>query len=416
MREIFGQASKNIDGYRASIASKDVEIERLKGELEESSVSEQSYKSKYEAQQLTIETLNTEITSQKTFYGTEIKRLEAKTRQLSNQLEQTKNNYDQYKKRAHVLLEKNKEKSDSGRVNELEELVQQLQSQKTKYELEQAEKSEHQLLLEHDIRKAIDRIHELETTQNNMAKERDNKDKTIRELSQTFATDKESLEKKLQSTTLAHNQVMQQLNELKSQYNNQADIISTTKEETDDDMTQRYIDMKMRVHELEESNDSLYQQLLLKDNEIEKLIVSTPTSPPAEDLNNIPIVKDDEMDNKRYIGNDVYASMSSLLSPLVSRQIPDERIGLEKQVQRLSEMLHESQDKVNALKSQEKILKDELRKIDAFEKRQDVNVEYLKNVLVKFLMSGNKQAMVPILAKLLCLDTAETNTLMEKCI
>lgn len=30
-----------------------------------------------------------------------------------------------------MLLEKNKEKSDSGRVNELEELVQQLQSQKT---------------------------------------------------------------------------------------------------------------------------------------------------------------------------------------------------------------------------------------------------------------------------------------------
>lgn len=49
--EIFGQASKNIDGYRASIASKDVEIERMKGELEESRVSEQSFKSNCEAQQ-----------------------------------------------------------------------------------------------------------------------------------------------------------------------------------------------------------------------------------------------------------------------------------------------------------------------------------------------------------------------------
>lgn len=29
--------------------------------------------------------------------------------------------------------------------------------------------------------------------------------------------------------------------------------------------------------------------------------------------------------------------------------------------------------------------------MDAFEKRQDMNVEYLKNVLVKFLMSENKQ-------------------------
>ncbi|KAI9365642.1 hypothetical protein BD770DRAFT_376956 [Pilaira anomala] len=115
---------------------------------------------------------------------------------------------------------------------------------------------------------------------------------------------------------------------------------------------------------------------------------------------------------------DVYASMSSLLSPLVSQhqQKPDERIGLEKQVQRLSEMLHETQDEVNALKSQEKILKDELRKIDAVEKRQDMNVEYLKNVLIKFLMSENKQAMVPIIAKLLCLDKTETNKMMESCI
>lgn len=192
-----------------------------------------------------------------------------------------------------------------------------------KYELEQAEKAEHQLLLEHDIRKAIDRIHELETNQNNITKERDNKDKIIRELTQASIVDKENLEKsnvslefkniiltlliELQSTTSAYNQTMQQLQELKNQYNTQSQLINTTKEEKDDDMTQRYIDLKMRVHELEESNDSLYQQLLLKDNEIEKLIVSTPIAPPAEDVNNnIPLVKDDEMDNKKYIGNDVY--------------------------------------------------------------------------------------------------------------
>jgi hypothetical protein len=53
--------------------------------------------------------------------------------------------------------------------------------------------------------------------------------------------------------------------------------------------------------------------------------------------------------------------MSSLLSPLVTRQIPDEKLGLQKQVERLSELLQESEEKNIALKSQEKILKDELR-------------------------------------------------------
>lgn len=49
--EIFGQASKNIDGYRASIASKEAEIERLNSELEECQTSEQKFKSLSELQQ-----------------------------------------------------------------------------------------------------------------------------------------------------------------------------------------------------------------------------------------------------------------------------------------------------------------------------------------------------------------------------
>ncbi|CAO3657048.1 unnamed protein product [Mucor hiemalis] len=414
MREIFGQASKNIDGYRASIVTKDVEIKRLTNELEECEQREQSLKSTTETQQLTMERMNTELTSQKSFYGSEVKRLDAKCRQLSTQLEQTKNNYEQYKKRAHILLEKNKEqKSDVTRINELEDLVQQLQSQKGKLELEQAERGEQQLLLEHDIRKAIDRINVLETDHNKKMKEVDFKDKRMMELKE----DKKSLESKLQSTTSTLLQTTQQLEELKNKYNTQIELISIVPEEqpqhnnNDDEMTQKFIDLKVRVHELEESNESLYQQLLLKENEIEKLIISTPTSPPSEIMveeTNIQPLNEDKQD--------VYASMSSLLSPLVSRQVPDERIGLQKQVQRLSEMLHESEDRVSALRSQEKILKDELRKIDAYEKRQDMNVEYLKNVLIKFLMSENKQAMVPILAKLLCLDTSETNSIMESCI
>jgi hypothetical protein len=46
--------------------------------------------------------------------------------------------------------------------------------------------------------------------------------------------------------------------------------------------------------------------------------------------------------------------MSSLLSPIVAKP-PDERLGQEKQIQRLSEMLYESEDKVTALRAQEKV-------------------------------------------------------------
>ncbi|KAK4509864.1 uncharacterized protein ATC70_007168 [Mucor velutinosus] len=410
MREIFGQASKNIDNYRASIASKDVEIGKLKLELEECQQREQSYKSTCESQRFTIDKLNTELTSTKTFYGTEIKQLEARNRQISVQLEQTKSNYEQYKKRAHILLEKNKEKqSDASRVNQLQDLVEQLQNQKNKYENEQHEKAEQQLLLEHDLRKAIDRINELESIQHVLSKK-----------DTSFSAEKRALETKLQAMTKQFHQTSQQLTVLQTKYDEQIKLSANSLEP-----------LKLRLQELQESNDSLYQQILMKDNEIEKLIISTPTSPPPTDevaelppqqkpqqqppSATTPPLAAQQQAPPQPVVSDVYASMSSLLSPLVSRQIPDERIGLEKQVQRLSEMLHESQDKITALQTQEKVLKDELRKMDAFEKRQDMNVEYLKNVLVKFLMSENKQTMVPILAKLLCLDETETNSLMENC-
>lgn len=96
----------------------------------------------------------------------------------------------------------------------------------------------------------------------------------------------------LQSTTSTLQQTTQELEELKNKYNAQIELISTNtvseekeplhNNNNDDAMTQKLIDLKVRVHELEESNESLHQQLLLKDNEIEKLIISTPTSPPAE--------------------------------------------------------------------------------------------------------------------------------------
>lgn len=135
--------------------------------------------------------------------------------------------------------------------------------------------------------------------------------------------------------------------------------MSSSSATTEDDITQKYVDLKFRLHELQETNELLSQQLQEKDHEIEKLIVSTPSSPPPSEEHEVSFMKEEET-NSEYsaaANNDVYASMSSLLSPLVSRQptAADERIILEKQVQRLSEMLHDSEEKVNALRNQEKV-------------------------------------------------------------
>jgi hypothetical protein len=92
-------------------------------------------------------------------------------------------------------LEKNKgQKSDSVRINELEELVQQLQSQKMKYEAEQTERESKQLLLEYDIKQALDRINQLESKQTLLLKDINSKETIIEDIKQSGLREKRTLE------------------------------------------------------------------------------------------------------------------------------------------------------------------------------------------------------------------------------
>lgn len=60
--------------------------------------------------------------------------------------------------------------------------------------------------------------------------------------------------------------------------------VDTTKDSQElDKVTEKLIQLKILVHELEETNESLNQQIAAKDKEIEKLLISTPNSPPPMD-------------------------------------------------------------------------------------------------------------------------------------
>lgn len=92
-------------------------------------------------------------------------------------------------------MEKNKgQKSDSARINELEELVQQLQSQKMKYEAEQTERESKKLLLEYDIKQALDRINQLESKQTLLLKDINSKETIIEDIKQSGLREKKTLE------------------------------------------------------------------------------------------------------------------------------------------------------------------------------------------------------------------------------
>jgi superfamily I DNA/RNA helicase len=83
------------------------------------------------------------------------------------------------------------------------------------------------------------------------------------------------------------------------------------------------------------------------------------------------------------------------------------------QIQHLTDLLAESEAVVLRLKEQESLLKEEIRKKDRDEKRSQrlANLEYLKNVVLRFLETGEKDKLLPVLTQLLELSPEEASRL-----
>ena len=64
---------------------------------------------------------------------------------------------------------------------------------------------------------------------------------------------------------------------------------------------------------------------------------------------------------------------------------------LSTRLQHLSELLAESEDAVLRLTAQERVLKDEIRRLDSVHSVRDLNAEYAKNVLFKFFSAPDRE-------------------------
>jgi hypothetical protein len=117
----------------------------------------------------------------------------------------------------------------------------------------------------------------------------------------------------LQSVNVLYQQTSEQLEQTKKSLEAQVET-TMIEPNTDDDLEIA----NLRIQALVSSNEVLYQQLLSKDEEIKKLLVTTPVSPPDEQLD-----LNDEMErestlsdnNNPMLGKDVYGKIfySSIL-------------------------------------------------------------------------------------------------------
>ncbi|KAI9492017.1 hypothetical protein BDB00DRAFT_830793 [Zychaea mexicana] len=428
MREIFAQATKNLDGYRASIAAKDLELQRLRDDLDQCQAREQELRSNAETQTRDTEKLNSEVNSQKALYISQIKQLEGKVRQLSTQLQQTRTDYDQYKKRASQLLQKsNNAQTESARLSELEDTIRQLRVEKTELETEKADDARKTELVEHDIRQALERVQHLEADNEALVKVKEDigaKQAQIHRLQERMSADRVAHEQAMKTAEEAHEAALRRLKESLERAKESKDSDGSKLAEEDKSNEEREA-MDRIMELLHDENSQLRQQLAAKEQELAELTQSSSPSQTKDESPSTSSPRPIPQEKTRparasedaSVAIDVYASMSHLLSPFVggggNTGSSDNRVDLERQVQQLREMLDESEDRVTALRTQEQVLKEEIRKLDSFDRRQNLSIEYLKNVLLKFLQSENKEFMVPVLAKLLSLSADETDELRK---
>ncbi|KAI9207070.1 uncharacterized protein BJ171DRAFT_311204 [Polychytrium aggregatum] len=86
---------------------------------------------------------------------------------------------------------------------------------------------------------------------------------------------------------------------------------------------------------------------------------------------------------------------------------------LELQLEQMAELLNESETTVKQLTNQEAVLKEELRRLDRFEKRQNLSGEYLKNIVMSFLESEAREPLIPVISNLLHLSSEEVARLKK---
>ncbi|KAI9305460.1 hypothetical protein BJ944DRAFT_239639 [Cunninghamella echinulata] len=387
MREIFAQATKNIDKYRATISTQEHTISRVNEELAEANQKISDLNSALSSQKYELETTKSEMKQIRTNHQSELDHLEAGKRQLSNQLEQTKNDYEQYKKRAHQLLEQKSNQTDHSRINELQNQVKQLEMQKINYETDLTEKTRKITLMDQDIRQSLDHIRELKaklSDYQDIKNESIKKQKHIEQLQQQIITDREHFDKTLKATNERHDETIQQLTNATaptsilsstssavsspmSKEQSTSPIISKTSEDlnlnNDDFQRKDQEEAIERVMEyLNEENTKLRHLLKEKDIELANIkdqldqLHHQLLQEQSREINNNNNNSDNILDAEQVRnGNhvDVYESMMNLLSPLVTRQEPS--VNVEKQANRLREMLQESEEQVIALRKQEKV-------------------------------------------------------------
>ncbi|KAF9214235.1 hypothetical protein BGZ59_004091 [Podila verticillata] len=455
MKAIFAAANKNLNEYRQSIAAKDEEIVELKARLEQP---QQDQEASAEQNQAVLD-LETELKNLSELSASKLAQMESKYKQTNVQLEKMRVEYQQYKQRASTLLQQQRESQpadDDSRLSELQNQLDTLIKENRSITRELQEVESKKSSVEGELQLAMDQISSLESSQEINRRQERQYTRQLKDLERSLKdaqSERESVEARLAS--------LQELRDMETQ-SMMRELGGTTKH-----IEERLAKKEEENAELHRILDRSSDELAAAKQEIQALrdVVSSSetqgevalagmTSPPMDDESknhNQLLITTGFGPRSSFSPHDiespisrassslslpaerppVYSTLSDLLAakPMVERspfaetngvQVPSLSPAKEKEyqtkLQHLTDLLNESEANHQRLLDQAKVLKEEIRNLDRAERRQNLSVDYLKNIVLKYLETPDKEQLLPVLTTVLQLSPAEVASLKKKSI
>ncbi|KAF9437654.1 hypothetical protein BGZ76_011768 [Entomortierella beljakovae] len=456
MKAIFAAANKNLNEYRQSIAAKDEEISDLKSQLENRQPTEEQSNEQSQA----VKDMEEELKNQSELAAARLQQMESKYKQSNAQLEKLKVEYQQYKQRASALLQEQREavqSDDDSKLRELQNQLGDLTNENRSVTSDLQDSEARRSVLEGELQLAMDQIASLESTQEISRRQERQHTRQLKELERSLKDaqrERETAESRIAS--------LQELKEAEAQ-NLMQELGGNTKyieerlakKEEENAELHRILDrssdeLSAAKLEIQNLRDLISNSEATADIATNEILSPTPENgfKPYGQLNistvlpTRPINSPYELDSpvsrassslSLPVERPIYSTLSELLAskPLVDRSpfgdsssthggpialSSSKEKEYQVKLQHLTELLNESESNHQRLLDQEKVLKEEIRNLDRAERRQNLSVDYLKNIVLKYLETSDREPLLPVLTTVLQLSPAEVAILRKKTI
>lgn len=325
---------------------------------------------------------------------------------VKEEMNRLESEFSSYKVRAHALLQKKEAELaavvDSDQIKALEEALKEAEKEIT---LVYAEKDQAQL----DLQNALAN-HDKELTE---------RDSALNDATENI----KSLEKRLESANLhLHSEKEaweQNLQNLEESWRIRCEALKSQFEESSrQDVKKEFEELKQGYKKLKEEHNSFRdladRMIEEKDTEISRLLddnknlhQALESKPTADQIDNTAVTLKQDSSNLSASN----ADQQILLLARQQAQREEQLAQSQRHILALQEEIEELERENRLHGQQQAMLKAELRDVERSQKREGVDMTYLKNVILKLLETGEVEALLPVVGMLLQFSPEE----MQKC-